>query len=68
MPKEIEFTIHPDGEVEIDLKGFMGRSCSNVVDELTKALGEQVKRSKRPEYYVSTPVKRSATTRHGNNG
>ena len=52
MAKEIEITIDVDGTIEIDLKGYAGKGCSEISDELIKALGGQVDiRTKKGEYY-----------------
>jgi len=50
--KEIEITIDADGDAEIDLKGFNGQGCTEITNQLVKALsGEKVKRIKKSEYY-----------------
>lgn len=64
MAREIEFTIKPDGSVEIDLQGFLGSGCSDVTDELVKALGKKVHQTKKCDFYVATPVKKQTYT-HG---
>jgi len=48
--KEIEVTIDKDGETNIDLKGFQGRGCQDVMDKLTRVLGKKTKIEKKPEY------------------
>jgi hypothetical protein len=51
MKKEIRITINPDGTTEIDLKGYEGKGCGKITDELTKALGgEVIKRNQKCEY------------------
>ena len=65
MAREILFTIRKDGKVEMDLEGFLGSGCSDVTNELVKALGEKVEGSKKCEYYVSAPAKKTSYT-HGN--
>lgn len=54
--KEIEITIDTDGTVEIDLKGFHGKGCSEITEKLLKALDGEVKTStKKSEYYKPVP-------------
>lgn len=52
MSKEIEITINEDGSIEADLHGFMGKGCSDVIDELAKSLGEVKQRDTKCDYYV----------------
>lgn len=61
--KEIEITITPDGEISFDLKGFMGKGCSDVSKELIEAFGEVVNQTKKCDYYVSAPSKQKTKTR-----
>lgn len=50
--KEIEITIDTDGKAEINLNGFHGKGCSDVIDKLIKSLGADVsKREQKQEYY-----------------
>lgn len=49
--KEVEMTINVDGTVEIDLQGFQGKGCSQVAEQLAKAIGTTVKRDKKCEYH-----------------
>lgn len=52
MKKEIQIIINPDGTTEIDLKGYAGKGCGKITDELVKALsGEVVKRDQKCEYH-----------------
>ena len=54
--REIEITIDTDGKTEIDLKGFQGQGCSQISDELIKALGGAVEQRKhKGEYYKPKP-------------
>ena len=52
--KEIEVTIDTNGEVSIDLIGFKGKGCAEVADKLAKALGTQINRDKKCEYWEET--------------
>lgn len=50
--KEIEIIINVDGSVEIDLKGFEGKGCSDITEQLVKALAGEVNiRKQKTEYY-----------------
>ena len=51
MSKEIEVTIDDNGETSVDLKGFDGKGCQEVMDKLTKVLGKKTKLEKKPEFY-----------------
>ncbi len=54
--KEIEIIINTDGTSEIDLKGFHGKGCSKIMEELVKAIGGEVqKRTKKCDYYQPEP-------------
>jgi len=54
--KEIEITIDKDGQTEIDLKGFQGKGCKDIVDKLIKALAGSVeKRVQKADFYKTTP-------------
>jgi hypothetical protein len=64
VPQEIEFTITPTGEVDIDLQGFFGKGCSDITQELVKDLGDKVKQSKKCEFYVSSPVKQQTSIKN----
>ena len=59
MAKEIEFTIKPDGEVEVDQKGYEGKKCVNDVKEILDALGREKKTVKKKEYYRDQKVRLS---------
>jgi hypothetical protein len=50
--KEIEITIDENGEISLDLQGFHGKGCSDLVKKLTQAMKGRVKLSKKKnEYY-----------------
>lgn len=48
---EIEFTINPDGSVEIHPKGFKGKKCTEVTKEIEEALGIVKNTTYTAEYY-----------------
>lgn len=48
----IEITISEDGSsIDLDAKGFSGKGCSIALNELTKALGEVSRFTKKADYY-----------------
>lgn len=51
MAKEIEVIIETDGTMSLDLVGWRGKGCSDVVDEMCKALGKKIKSDKKCEYW-----------------
>ncbi len=54
--KEIEITIDIDGKTEIDLKGYHGKGCSQITDEIVKGLsGDVVRRSQKCEFFKPKP-------------
>ena len=55
--REIEFTIKPDGEVEVDQIGYEGKNCVNDVKEILNALGREKSVKRKKEYYRDQKVK-----------
>ncbi len=49
--REIEFTIKPDGEVEVDQIGYEGKNCVNDVKEILSALGREKSVKRKKEFY-----------------
>lgn len=49
--KEIEITIAPDGSVHIETMGVKGKSCLELTKFLEEALGGELKRELKPDYY-----------------
>jgi len=39
---EIEVTIHPDGRVELQVRGVQGTQCLDITKDLEAALGNQI--------------------------
>jgi len=48
---EVEFTIGPDGNVEIDKKNFSSDECITACDDILKAIGKAVQVKRKPEAY-----------------
>ena len=51
MAREVEFTIKTDGTVEVDQKGYEGKTCVNDVKEILNALGKEKKTVRKKEYF-----------------
>lgn len=49
--QEIEIVIKPDGTVEEKVTGVAGPACEKVTEAIERALGDVVKRDRRPDYY-----------------
>lgn len=48
----IQFTIRPDGEVEIDVSCASGASCEDITKAFEEGLGGEVtERDRKPEYW-----------------
>lgn len=55
--REIEIVIHPDATVTIDQIGYEGKVCSGDVSDIIKALGKEVKNTKKADYYKEQKVR-----------
>jgi hypothetical protein len=59
LPREVKIRIRPDGKVEIETEGFVGKSCAEVAGFLERLLaGEQpdaddVQHEFKAEYYLA---------------
>ncbi|MBS7380637.1 MAG: DUF2997 domain-containing protein [Bradymonadales bacterium] len=51
VKQEIEFSIKPDGSVDIAVKGAKGKSCTELTREIEEALGIVRNREYTSEYY-----------------
>ena len=51
VKQEIEFTINPDGTVDIAVKGAKGKKCTEITQEIEEALGIIKNRTYTSEYY-----------------
>lgn len=51
VKQEIEFTIQPDGSVDIAVKGAKGKSCTELTREIEEALGIVKNRTYTSEFY-----------------
>jgi len=50
MDKTITIEVRPFEPVSVDLEGFQGQGCKGVADLFAK-LGEETKRTTKPEFY-----------------
>jgi hypothetical protein len=51
MTEEIIVDIHPDGKITMEAKGFHGKGCEVVLEELGAALGKTTNVRLKPEYH-----------------
>lgn len=49
--EEIEFTIGPDGNIDIQVKGAKGKKCTELTKEIIEALGIVKNTNYTSEYY-----------------
>lgn len=49
--REIEITIDKNGKIDIEAIGYDGQGCSQDISKLVEALGTEVSRSQKCEYY-----------------
>lgn len=49
--REFDITIQPDGNVELHVKGYKGRSCQDVVKLFEQIVGEVKSQQQTNEFY-----------------
>jgi len=49
--KEIEVTIDQDGNIEVEMHGYHGKGCHEILQKISAALGKTVKVTKKTEFY-----------------
>ena len=49
--KEIVIDVSNDGEIQVETRGFKGKSCISESEFLKKVLGKEVSRSLTPTYW-----------------
>lgn len=62
--KEIEVTIDTNGECSVDLVGWNGKGCAEVMEKITRALGKVVTSDKKCEYW-KPEIKQKQKISHG---
>lgn len=50
--KTIEITVAPDGQSQVETKGFSGAQCQQASRFIEQALGTPVNERLKPEFYV----------------
>ncbi len=55
--KQIEITVSPTGEIEIDAIGFKGSDCEQATKFLEDALGVVAQKHKKPEFHQQNVTK-----------
>lgn len=53
MKERIRITIDEKGDIQADVIGGQGTSCSKEIEELNRLMGGEAKITKKPEYYQS---------------
>ncbi|HWI58440.1 MAG TPA: DUF2997 domain-containing protein [Bacillota bacterium] len=51
LHREFDLTIHPDGRVELHVKGLKGRSCLQVIKFFEQIVGEIQSQQQTSEFY-----------------
>lgn len=51
MKEYIDIFIHPDGKIEMQVKGIKGRKCLDLTKDLENALGKIIGRKLTPECF-----------------
>ncbi len=49
--KEVNVTISPEGEVQVDVQGVSGPSCLSLTEGIERALGRMTRRDAKPEMH-----------------
>ena len=61
--KKMIVKFYPDGRVEIETKGFAGKSCVDFSAPFEKLLGRKVEERKKAEYYQRKTVENETEVR-----
>ena len=59
--EEIDITIHEDGQVELETKGYRGTKCADDLKEFTDVIGKVEKVKKKAEFYDREKVRINRT-------
>ena len=51
VKQELEISIGPNGEIQIEVKGVKGSGCTEITKDIEEALGVVVSRENTSEYY-----------------
>lgn len=52
MKPEVQITISPDGEIQVEAKGIRGKGCEALTEAFEKGLGTVTGDKKKPEYHA----------------
>ena len=63
MSKEIECIIEEDGTIKIDLLGYKGKGCAQVVDQIAKSLGIKIEEKTKAEFYQAETTQQTKLRR-----
>ena len=63
--KEIEITIDENGEISLDLQGFQGKGCGDLIKKITQAMKGKVKVSKKKNEYYKVEEKQKQKINRG---
>lgn len=61
--KTIKIDISPAGNVNMDLNGFKGNSCTKITEQVQLVLGGESKVDKKPEYSLPNDLTESVQSR-----
>lgn len=56
MAEELQFTIHPDGIIDLEVNGVQGRLCMEITEQIETLLGNVQERTLCKAYY-EIPIK-----------
>lgn len=55
--ENVQFTIKPDGTIEVDQIGYKGKSCVGDIDNILNALGKEKTKKQKEEFYQKEKTK-----------
>ena len=62
--KEVEVIINKDGTIEMDQKGWEGKSCDGAINDLIKSLGTVSQKKKKKEYFKKVKIDMKQDLKH----
>jgi len=65
VTKEIEILIHPDGTVDMEVKGCAGPECEALTRDAEARLGPVTQRRRKAEFYQRTANNAPQQIEHG---
>jgi hypothetical protein len=64
--KKIQIDIKNDGTIDIEAFGYNGVGCTEATKVFEEALGGDIERTRKPEYYTRETNKETITNRNNN--